>query len=348
MQLKSVNIYDTVFILHSKCTMILLLTFALLLSGKQYFGEPINCMADLKFKNFVHSYCWTFGTFIIPTVVADNRSSIEVGVSPNAVEHLSLRYYQWVVIVILMEAFFFYFPSFLWKIWEGRRMEHLCSPVVKAIIPQDENRDYCRILAAYFKSNNTIIHKNYVIKYFSCELLNFSISIANILFLDYFLNGFWSRYFHTLSILSLNNWEIWNYHSSQIFPKLAKCTIYTFGLGGSINNNDALCMLPLNILNEKIFAFLWFWFILITILAAVKIIYDLFLIFCSPLRVQLLRTRVNYISYRQMCLILKGRSFGDWFLLYKMSLNVNSLFFHDLLLELEDTNLYKKRFTSVL
>lgn len=53
------------------------------------------------------------------------------------------------------------------------------SHLVKAIIRQDESRDYSRILAAYFKSNNTIIHKNYVIKYFSCELLNFSISVSN-------------------------------------------------------------------------------------------------------------------------------------------------------------------------
>lgn len=154
--------------------------------------------------------------------------------------------------------------------------------------------------------------------------------------MEYFLNGFWSRYFHTLSVLSFSNYDTWNYHTSQIFPKLAKCSIHTFGLGGSINNHDALCMLPLNILNEKIFAFLWIWFIFILILIIFKIIYDLFLIFCPALRIQLLRTRVHDISYGRMYRILQGLNFADWFLLYKVGLNVNSLFYYDLLLELEE------------
>lgn len=162
--------------------------------------------------------------------------------------------------------------------------------------------------------------------------------------MEYFLNGFWSRYFNILTQVPLNNWEIWNYHTSQVFPKLAKCTIYTFGLGGSINNNDALCMLPLNILNEKIFAFLWLWFILIIILAAVKLIYNFILLCCLSLRIQLLRMRANDISYYQMRSFLKKRSFADWFILYKMSLNVNSLFFYDFLLEFQNSKPRKANF----
>ena len=166
--------------------------------------------------------------------------------------------------------------------------------------------------------------------------------------MENFLNGYWTRYWHVLSTVSLYNWDIWNYHTSQIFPKLAKCTVFTYGMGGSINNNDALCMLPLNILNEKIFAFLWLWFILITLLAATKILFNLCLIFSSKLRIQMLRMRVNDdISYYQVRTILMARSFADWFLLYKMSLNVNPLFFRNLLLELHDTIAHKPRYSSI-
>lgn len=126
LKLKNISIYDSIFILHSKCSVIILLTFSLLLSAKQYFGVPIQCMADLKFLDFVHSYCWTLGTFSLPTV--NDQNSIAVGVGPYAIEHFTLRYYQWVVIVLLIEACIYYLPAFLWKFWENKRLEQLCVP----------------------------------------------------------------------------------------------------------------------------------------------------------------------------------------------------------------------------
>ena len=47
----------------------------------------------------------------------------------------------------------------------------------------------------------------------------------------------------------------------EIFPKVAKCIFHKFGPSGSIMRHDALCVLPLNIMNEKIFAFLWYWWV---------------------------------------------------------------------------------------
>merc|ERR1711884_112479 len=48
-----------------------------------------------------------------------------------------------------------------------------------------------------------------------------------------------------------------------IFPKVAKCTFERFGPSGTIEVFDGLCVLPINIINEKIYIFLWFWFILL-------------------------------------------------------------------------------------
>ena len=52
---------------------------------------------------------------------------------------------------------------------------------------------------------------------------------------------------------------------SRIFPRMTKCTFQTFGPSGSVATTDALCILPLNILNEKIFLFLWFWSVLLSL-----------------------------------------------------------------------------------
>ena len=44
-----------------------------------------------------------------------------------------------------------------------------------------------------------------------------------------------------------------------IFPRMTKCTFHKFGASGEVEKHDALCILPLNIVNEKIYIFLWFW-----------------------------------------------------------------------------------------
>ncbi len=43
-----------------------------------------------------------------------------------------------------------------------------------------------------------------------------------------------------------------------IFPKMTKCTLNSFGPSGTIQNHDALCVMPVNVLNEKIYFILWF------------------------------------------------------------------------------------------
>ena len=66
------------------------------------------------------------------------------------------------------------------------------------------------------------------------------------------------------------NWAIINFHFSLIsdpmiyvFPRMTKCTFHKFGTSGNIEKHDALCILPLNIVNEKIYIFIWFWLLLL-------------------------------------------------------------------------------------
>ena len=66
-----------------------------------------------------------------------------------------------------------------------------------------------------------------------------------------------------------------------IFPRMTKCTFHKFGASGEVEKHDALCILPLNIVNEKIYIFLWFWFLLLGILSALVVVYR-FVIVISP------------------------------------------------------------------
>ena len=54
---------------------------------------------------------------------------------------------------------------------------------------------------------------------------------------------------------------------SRLFPKMTKCTFRKFGPSGTVEKIDALCVMPLNNANEKIYVFLWFWFVLLAVLS---------------------------------------------------------------------------------
>ena len=44
-----------------------------------------------------------------------------------------------------------------------------------------------------------------------------------------------------------------------MFTVMFQCTFHKFGTSGEVEKHDALCLLPLNIVNEKVYIFLWFW-----------------------------------------------------------------------------------------
>lgn len=63
-KLKQIHTDNNVFKLHYKVTVILLLAFSVLLTSKQYFGDPIDCDVEER-KEVIDTFCWIYGTFIV-------------------------------------------------------------------------------------------------------------------------------------------------------------------------------------------------------------------------------------------------------------------------------------------
>lgn len=92
-----------------------------------------------------------------------------------------------------------------------------------------------------------------------------------------------------------------------------------FGQGGFQENIEALCILSLNVVNEKIFFVIWWWFLTLFIIDVAQIGFRVAQIFSARLRCYLLKRRIQrwkkldyycyfYISYvicHQICL-------GNW------------------------------------
>ncbi|XP_064544709.1 innexin inx5 [Drosophila montana] len=366
LQLKSVRIYDGVFTLHAKVTCALLLAFTVLLSAKQYFGDPLICISNMQSKDFVNSHCWTMGMYIMnydddalaayreETVELQYKRSFETEEfkptidsnllyntapllqSATGQERVFLRYYQWVVPVLLLQSFIFYLPAFLWKIWEGGRLKNLCANLDDVLVSREKTSSQLRKVAKYFASDYKDSHLRYFVSYIFCEVCNFGISIVNMLLLNVFLDGFWARYVKALAAVPQYNWDEWNRITAHIFPKIAKCEILKFGASGTLESVDNLCLLPLNNLNEKIFVFLWVWFMIMAFLAGLKLIYRLFILFHRGLRFQLLRTQSRFMQQSTLKRALRGFSCADWFMLMRVSNNISRELFSQLMELLEE------------
>ncbi len=58
---------------------------------------------------------------------------------------------------------------------------------------------------------------------------------------------------------------------NRVFPKVTKCTFHKYGPSGSVERYDGLCVLALNIINEKIYVFLWIWYIVLTVWTSIHL-----------------------------------------------------------------------------
>lgn len=56
---------------------------------------------------------------------------------------------------------------------------------------------------------------------------------------------------------------------------------------------DGLCVLPLNIINEKIFILIWFWLIVVAAVTGVFLLYRLATLLGPQIRVVLITAKVN-------------------------------------------------------
>jgi len=70
-----------------------------------------------------------------------------------------------------------------------------------------------------------------------------------------------------------------------VFPTVAKCLIPKFGPSGRQETRDFICVLPFNLINEKMFIFLWVWFSVLAVLTIVGVMLRIMLLFSKSLRV---------------------------------------------------------------
>lgn len=317
---KSYHIDLPFFRLHYQATVCLLLAFCLILTAKVLFGDTIHCVSRMNgeaHEKFYDNMCYAMGTFtrykLKPGRHALSRDNSKANatftVDPTSrythsgllvgdYEHIdpSIRifwhnYYQYVPVILFIQALLFYMPHYLWKLWENGMISSICKRLHEnRFAPNDyfeTNYDIIYYIQNIFRLNRSLVYKYYVCHVLCLLNLVVQIIALNMIFNYQFLSFGYVFVKHQLgeNIYGLrpfthrvtDDQQLRNLNNPMdlVFPKVTACnTEFTSEAGKETNKKGFVCVLPLNILHDKFFLILWFWFLLLVVLTAIQIVYD--------------------------------------------------------------------------
>ncbi|KAK2706647.1 innexin inx2-like [Artemia franciscana] len=339
LKLDQVTVDNNIFRLHYKATVVILIAFSLLVTARQYIGDPIDCIVEGVPSNVMDTYCWIHSTFTLP-----DRLNGEVGVDvphPGIGPHTDKdekkyhKYYQWVCFVLFFQALMFYIPRYLWKTWEAGKMKMLVLNLNCPIVAEDTKSCRKKLLIDYFIANLRG-HNFYFARFVICEVLNFINVILQIYLVDLFLGNEFSRYGTAVLSFTEEDPERRVDPMAKVFPKVTKCTFHKYGASGTVQRFDGLCVLPLNIVNEKIYVFMWFWFIIVAVLTGLALIYRALIVMSPKARQFLLKNQARLSKQADINLINNKCLPGDWFVLMQLGKNMEPLIYMELIGELSE------------
>lgn len=336
-----VVIDNLIFRLHYRASFIVLIAASILVTSKQYIGDPIDCMADSIDGGIMDVYCWIHSTFSVPKRMAGttgvdhvNPGAGPLDLSGDPVRHH--KYYQWVVFVLTLQAVMFYAPRVIWKTSEGGVMKTLTGGLndVFAYLDVDKRRDGVEVIAKYF--DHDVKRSQYFLKFAICEILNFVNVIGQIFLTDRFLGNQFTDFGLDVITQSEADLTLRGDTLNKVFPKIAKCNFHKYGPTGTIEVHDALCVLPLNIINEKIYVFLWFWFVFLGALTGLWMIYRILTIFIFNIRVNNIhRHTAGLVPKHKVSAVLSNpdhdffQKLGDYLLIHFIAKNLSPLILKD-------------------
>ncbi|XP_052867900.1 innexin inx1 [Anopheles cruzii] len=329
---------NIVFRLHNTFTTALLLACSLMITATQYVGNPISCIVGGVPSHVVNTFCWISSTFTMPDAFRRQvgREVAHPGIANDFDDEDAKKYYtyyQWVCFVLFFQAIACYTPKFIWDAVEGGLMRMIVMGLNIGACKEQEKCAKKQVLLDYLLGHLKH-HKIYVVRYWVCEALCFINIVVQLWLMNQFFNGEFLSY----------GWDVLQYSDQPqeqradpmvyVFPRVTKCNFYKYGPTGSIQKHDAMCILPLNIVNEKTYIFIWFWYIILATLLAGLIIYRAIIIFVPSVRARLLNARNRMVPRDVAKTISDNMDLGDWWIVYMLATNLDPLIYRDIVTEL--------------
>ncbi|XP_051163360.1 innexin inx3 [Leptopilina boulardi] len=327
---------NMIFRFHYRVTSAIFFTCCIIVTANNLIGDPINCITEGSIPTHViNTFCWITHTFSMPQNL--NKPIDEVGHPGLGNDDGPRRYhsyYQWVPFMLFFQGVLFYVPHWMWKQWEEGKVRMISDGMRGSMIDTKEERQARSQRLVQYVIDTLHLHNSYAAGYFFCEVLNFLNVICNMFVMDSFLGNSFFTYGTEVWDFSNMNQESRHDPMIEIFPRVAKCTFHKFGASGTLQKIDTLCILALNILNEKIYIFLWFWLIILAVLSGFALVYSTSIILMPSTRGFILKRRFKFHTSSGVKSLVRKTQVGDFLLLHLLGQNMNMMMFNEVLDEL--------------
>jgi len=227
-------------------------------------------------------------------------------------------YYQWVPLYLVFLAILFYLPRMLWLVMEGGLMKFFGKgTTVRDIVDQDDKRD---ILVKFFLQNIKNKYNVYFYGFILCEFLNVLVATSVLFLTNKFLNHRFLLYGLKVSSyyrLPEEEQRLQKNPMCEVFPRIASCNYWRWGSGGRQQNINSICVLALNMINDKVFLIFWWWLYLLLAAGISRLIFRFFQTRFRFIRFQMINLRMNRY-FRRTSKLLKIENYiqqcklGDW------------------------------------
>lgn len=329
-----VSIDNVFFRLHYQFTVIILVAFSLLVTSRQYFGNPMDCHFPDYTHGSLNDFCSVQPTYL---EVEKRTREVENPISPRGFARSQQQerevkyysYYQWVPIALFVQAVFFSIPQYIWKVCEGGKMKTLAHDLRSPFLSKECISEKIEHIADFFFIQ---LHKQdfYAYKYFGCELLNFINVVGQISFMNVFIGEDFVLYGIYVLLFDQKAHPNTVNPMKQLFPTITKCTFKKYGPSGTVENYEGLCILTENVVNERIYIFLWFWFYVLAFVSATVVVYRIALLVSPALRLVIFRSWSLMNLPQEVKLVHERLYIGDWFLFHGLWKNMNPMIYKQL------------------
>ena len=271
--------------LSKRYTVSVLLFFTLIVTTTQYVGSPIRCWCPAQFtdshKLYANTICWVDNTYYVPF-----EKQIPLVGQPRQM----ISYYQWVPIILMGQAVLCYLPSILWSFLyrqsglsvvtfmsaattgqrsaaaetRARGIQFMVDQLDSHVRKSGKGRYACSQAPCIGQLRGSYL----IISYLFIKLLYFGNALGQIYTLDLFLGG--GFHFYGIDVIKRallgEDWAV-----SLRFPRVTLCDFKI--RHQTVNHRYILqCVLPINLFNEKIFIFIWFWLAMVSICTTLSFI----------------------------------------------------------------------------
>ncbi|ESN98968.1 hypothetical protein HELRODRAFT_95018 [Helobdella robusta] len=312
---------DIVDRLNHRYTSLLLVIFTIVISTTQYVGTPIHCWCPAFFSSnhekYANNFCWISDTYYL----TDENAMPGVGVRRK-----HIGYYQWIPVALLVQALLFFMPCLFWRILSDRsginvnNLVEAAETIQNALYPErrektirymirhldhylDYQRDYRSVDYSFFRLwqqvgrniSTGMVRGNYLVGlYLTTKLIYIINSIGQIYLLNLFLGADYHMYGIQIII------DLMKYRESRLqrqnrFPRSTLCDFKIFQMG-NVQPHTVQCVLPINFFNEKIYLFLWFWIVFVSLATFLSLFRWVFVLAIGQSRTRYVRKHLKIMD----------------------------------------------------